>query len=540
MIVVASTLAWSPPAGASQGPWEKRATNLSVAGQSAGWPSIAVARNGTRTVVWERFDGANWIVQTRTRRPGGTFGKPVDLGVAGPTSDGSLPQIVVARDGTTTVVWNRVTVTPGSPAVATDSVQASTRPPGGAFGAAVDVAADGQMSNLPSIAVAPDGTTTVVLVNGVAQAITRRPGGAFGAAVDLSARGAGVDYPSIAVAADGTTTVVWAISGPGFVLYDNEQYYVQASTRRPGGRFGAPVNLTARDERAYYPALAVGGDGSTIVTWKVPRFSPAFGENTYVVQARTRRPGGGFGRPIDLSDNRWRGEIPQSAIALDGTTTVSWVLENGTNTVVQTRTRPPGGTFGAAVDLFARSSTGYSTSKYFYTATPAVAPDGTTVVMTDRGVYARGDNSAVLASTRVPGGGFGTPVHLADKGGRAIGGSVAFARDGTATAIWLRNNGANDIVQTKTTLRSLAPRSAPRLSGKAKVGLRLRCTPATFTGTRTTKTSWLRGLTPIKGAHATTYKLTKSDLGKPVACRTSATANGHTNTATSSGRLTRP
>ena len=540
MVVVAVALAWSPSAGASQGPWEQRATNLSAAGRNAGWPSIAVAGDGTRTAVWERFDGANWIVQARTRRPGGTFGKPVDLGVAGPTSDGSLPQIAVARDGTTTVVWNRVTVTPGSPAMEAGSVQASTRLPGGTFGAAVDVAVGGQMSNLPSIAVAPDGTTTVVLMNAAVQAVTRRPGGAFGAAVDLSARGAGVDYPSIAVAPDGTTTVVWAIAGPGFVLYDNEQYYVQASTRPPGGRFGGPVNLTPRDERAYYPALAVGGDGGTIVTWKVPTFSSAFGEDTYVVRARTRRPEGGFGRPIDLSANRWRGEIPQSVIARDGTATVAWVLDNGTNTVVQTRTRPPGGTFGAPVDLFARTPTQYAARRYFYTATPAVAPDGTTVVMTDRGVDARGEKSAVLASTRVPGGGFGAPVSLAEKGGSAIGGSVAFARDGTATAIWLRNNGANDIVQTKTTLKAPAPRSAPLLTGKAKVGLRLRCTPATFTGTRAAKTSWLRGITPIKGAHATTYKLTRAELGKPIACRIIATANGHTNTATSAGRLTRP
>jgi len=518
-VVAAALLVCASAATAFQGPWPAQAVNLSAGGKNAGAPSLAIAPDGTATAVWTRFNGATWSVQASTRRPGGAFGAPLDLA----TESGGTSQVAVARDGTTTVAWTR----PDGP---NRSVQVRTRPPGGVFGAPVDLKAAGVYGTQPQLVVAHDGTTTaywaasdgsVVRV----QASTRPVGGAFGPVVDLSASDQSADYPSIGVAADGTATAIW-VRNP----YDGAGI-VQVSTRPPGGKFGAPVDLTGAGASA--AQLAVAADGTTTAVWQLDA------EFSHVLQASTRPPGGAFGAPVRLASSYYMTEWPALAVAPDGAATVAWAPDNGTNIVVQTITRPPGGAFGAAVDLLARQPD----RKYYYYPRLTVAPDGTTVALSARGVFGRDilNNGAgvLLASTRIPGGGFGAPVSLAAEGGNTVDGSVVFARDGRATAIWLRNSGKNDIVQTKTTLRSPAPRSAPLLTGKARVGLTLRCTPARFAGVRTTTTSWLRGIAPIKGAHGTTYKLTDEDRGTLVACRTSAAAHGHTNTADSRGRPVR-
>ena len=107
---------------APQGPWVLPASDLSVAGQNAFSPEVATAPDGTTTAVWRRSDGANNIVQASTRPPGGSFGAPVDLSATG--QDALSPQIATAPDGTATAVWRRSNGT-------NFIIQASTRPPGG-------------------------------------------------------------------------------------------------------------------------------------------------------------------------------------------------------------------------------------------------------------------------------------------------------------------------------------------------------------------------------------------------------------------------
>jgi hypothetical protein len=69
-------------------------------------PQVAVAPDGTVTVVWIHHDGSNFVVQTRRVDPDGSVGPgPTDLSVTG--RDAADPQVAVAPDGTATVVWKR-------------------------------------------------------------------------------------------------------------------------------------------------------------------------------------------------------------------------------------------------------------------------------------------------------------------------------------------------------------------------------------------------------------------------------------------------
>ncbi len=134
----------------------------------------------------------------------------------GPANGASSAQVAVGSDGATTVVWTR------SNGV-TSIVQASTRPAGsGTFGGAVDLSAPGQNAASPQVAVAVDGATTVVWyrsngVNTIVQASTRPAGSVtFGGAENLSAAGQNAASPQVAVAVDGAATVVWQRAGPTY------------------------------------------------------------------------------------------------------------------------------------------------------------------------------------------------------------------------------------------------------------------------------------------------------------------------------------
>ena len=339
-VLLVATLAAAgiaPPAmSAPQGPRALPASDISAPRVGAFAPQITTAPDGTATAVWRRFSGSNWIIQAATRPPGGSFGAPVDLSVAG--RNATSPQITTASDGTATVVWTRFN---GS----NDIVQVATRPPGESFGPPADLSAPGGRATSPQVATASDGTTTAVWIrsdgaNNIIQASTRPPGGSFGTPVDLSVAGQDAFGPQITKAPDGTTTAVW---GWGRSIAANNT--VQAATRPPGGSFGAPVDLSATGRPAFGPQITTAPDGTTTAVWQ--RYNGA----NVVIQAATRPPGGSFGAPVDLSVAGRNAYSPQVATAPDGTAIAVWRRFSGSNWIVQAATRPPGGSFGAPVDL---------------------------------------------------------------------------------------------------------------------------------------------------------------------------------------------
>ncbi len=302
------------------------AENLSAAGQDAGPPQVAVAVDGATTVVWYRWSGSSNIVQASTRPAGsGTFGDAENLSVPG--QNAFSPQVAVGVDGATTVVWTRSN---GVNSIA----QASTRPAGsGTFGGAENLSAAGQDASPPQVAVAVDGATTVVWyrsngVSDIVQASTRPAGaGTFGGAENLSAPGQNAASPKVAVGADGATTVVWTRS-------NGVKNIVQASTRPAGsGTFGGAENLSTEGQNANYPQVAVAVDGATTVVWYRSN-----GVNT-IVQASTRPAGSvTFGGAENLSAAGQNAASPQVAVAVDGAATVVWQRDGPTYIRIQEST----------------------------------------------------------------------------------------------------------------------------------------------------------------------------------------------------------
>ncbi|MGA7435462.1 MAG: hypothetical protein WBW44_07540, partial [Solirubrobacterales bacterium] len=300
-----------PPGGSFGTP-----ADLSAAGEDAEGQQIAIGPDGTATAVWYRSDGTNYIIQTATRPPGGSFGAPVDLSVPG--GDALGPQIAIGPDGTATAVWYRFNGT-------FNIIQAVTRPPGGSFSGRINISASGQDAFDPQIAVGPDGTAIAVWTynNGtfnIIEGTTRPPGGSFGTPSDLSESGQNAFVPQVAIGPDGTATAVWR----------RNDGIIQAATRSSGSSFGAPVDLSESGGFADYPQITIGPDGTATAIWHRSDGSSS------IVQATTRPPVGSFGTPTDLSATG--GETFDSRIAIgpDGTATAVWYRFNGTRNIVQT------------------------------------------------------------------------------------------------------------------------------------------------------------------------------------------------------------
>ena len=80
-------------------------TDLSASGRSAAEPRIAAGPGAGATVVWERFDGAHWIVQERRLSAAGLADGAANA-ISATGADAAEPQVAVAADGTATIVWS--------------------------------------------------------------------------------------------------------------------------------------------------------------------------------------------------------------------------------------------------------------------------------------------------------------------------------------------------------------------------------------------------------------------------------------------------
>ncbi len=253
----------------------------------------------------------------------------------------------------------------------------------------------------------------------------------FSAPVDLSAPLRDANRPQVAVGADGATTITWA-------RYNGDNTIIQARTRPAGsGDFGGVVNLSEDGQNAANPQVAVGADGATTITWQRSN-----GTNE-IIQARTRPAGQtAFGPFVDLSASGRDADSPQVAVGPDGATTIMWRRAGSLNNyIVQAATRPAGQTaFGTVVDV-----SEYGQDQQALTPQVAVGPGGATTITW---TLSTSLTQSIQASTRPAGSDeFSTPVDLADH--PAYDPQVAVGPDGATTITWRRYD-PDSIIEART------------------------------------------------------------------------------------------
>ena len=324
------------PAGGSFGPAQDIGLTdpCHLLGLDGATPDVALDAQGGAVIVFRSDTDA---ARAAIMPPGGTFGAPVDLATNVQTLE-KVPRVAMNASGTAVAVWSKRV---GTNAV----IQSSTRQPGGPFGAASTLSAAGQNAKDPRVAVNDAGAAAVAWARSdgtVDRTQARvRPAGqsAFAPVRDLSTGGSAgqhADDPDVALDPAGVATVAWSRVLNGTRI---QSRFLTAA----GGLSGLVDEVSENTDRSTAPSLAVDASGTAVVVF---RACPATGGGACGVKAAARPSGGSFGAVEPISAPSDEFVLPQVVIDPAGTATAAFVpLTEETQTLI-TR-RPPGGSFGA-------------------------------------------------------------------------------------------------------------------------------------------------------------------------------------------------
>ncbi len=289
------------------GAWQEPVT-LSAGGEEAEDPQLAVDPSGEAIAIWRRNNGSNWIVQASVCPPGGTFQPEVSLSAAG--ADAEDPAVAIDQHGDMVAVWDRFDG-------ANEIVQSSVREAGGAWQTPANLSASGRNALRPQVAIDSEGEAVALWdrYNGsyiLVQSVSRPAGGSWQEPRDLSLPGADADAQQIAVDARGDFVAVWEhpvgvvqsavrpagggwqeplnISAPPEDLSEtavqvavdpkgdavavwerrdgaSRNWVIQSAVRPAGGTWGEPNSLSPVSESAYYPVVAIDEFGDAVAVW---------------------------------------------------------------------------------------------------------------------------------------------------------------------------------------------------------------------------------------------------------------------------------
>lgn len=300
-----ATVVWGGTSGGEQVVQSRRVTaaggledvqDLSVVGEDATDPQVAVDPAGNATVVWNRPDGSGYTIQGRRIDSTGALGPIEDL--SGPDASRNGYEVAAGPLDKAYAVWVR------------DDGVIQARQTGGGSAPITDLSAAGLGASRPQVAVGPSGVPTAVweLVDGTVQA--RR---GLGPVRDLSAgRSSG---PQLAVDQDGNATVVWSRQdGDGRI----ELRRIAADGALEQTR---DLWTGGHDDE---PRVAVDDLGNATIVWINDN-----GSEGYVARSRMAAPDGALGPTVDLSPVEQDFIAPALATSPSGDSTAVWGSYDG-------------------------------------------------------------------------------------------------------------------------------------------------------------------------------------------------------------------
>ena len=328
--------------------------SISEPGDDAGSPHVALDSEGNATAVWDRWNGADTVVESAFRPAGQSWGPPESLSepelageiVLGAHSAGS-PQVVVDRNGYLTVIWERY----GWPKTIIQSV---SRAPGESWMAPVDIAELNQGSDPePWLAVDWEGNNTAVWKQEeTIMSSFRGFAGSWGDPVPLSEGESFV--PQAAMDGRGDATAVW-------MHYDGTHYMVESAYRPEQGEWGAATLVSQPGEEGGNPHVAIDGIGDALVAWRGEVEGQEF------VRAAYRPVGGSWSAPMDVSNGGEQVEPASLRAAVDpgGNALVAWSGSTGGWDSVRAAYKPAGGDWQTPAVLSTLGGNGFPSDVVF-------------------------------------------------------------------------------------------------------------------------------------------------------------------------------
>jgi hypothetical protein len=399
---------------------------ISEPGEDAGVPHVVLDSEGNATVVWDRWNGDDTVVEAAYRPAGQPWGAPVDLSepelsgeIVPGANDAQSPRIAVDGAGDVTVVWERYA---GSRLL----VQSVERPAGGGWTAPVDLGETPLGPDPePWVAVDSNGDAMAVWKKGeVIQTAYRPAGEAWEAPIAVS--GSDSYVTQAAMNAAGDATIVW-------MHYDGTHYVVESAYRASGGEWESPTLVSAPGEEGGDPQIALDAAGDALVAWR--------GEDAGTEYVRTayRAVGGSWEAPRNASNEGEEVQSIEDAVDPSGNAIVAWsgdgrqVGEYGT---VRAAFSFSGDEWGEPVAVQTESGNGFPRDLAFDQSGNAALvserelPDGSAWVIETAYRPADGEWEGAVEISEA-----GTdnydPAVVLDAPGDAT------AADGDATAVWL-------------------------------------------------------------------------------------------------------
>lgn len=238
------------------------ANDLSASGVS-GNSAVAVDGSGNAVVAYQRYNGANYVIQANARPAGGAFAALADVYTNNIAAGDDLhdPHLAMDSQGRTTIAFASYD---GS--VSRHKIRSGVRGTSGNFGAlqvvsnpAVDSGSGGYMD----LAVSSDNTAILVWSGGVTQAAVRPSGGSFGAITDISGPGTFSGNPAVRFDGAGVAVAVWQGNSGGLTA-------IQSASRPKGGTFGDVTDIAVSNstDSVFGPtSLGIDPSGNAAALW---------------------------------------------------------------------------------------------------------------------------------------------------------------------------------------------------------------------------------------------------------------------------------
>ncbi len=423
-IALAALACLAAAAPAAAAPAWLAPANLSDLGRDATEPQIAVDGVGGTVAAWARSNGSHTIIQATSRPPGGAWAAPTDLSAVG--RNATEPQVAVDAAGDAVVVWAR---SDGAHTV----IQGSTGSVGGGWAPGRDISDSERSATEPQVAIDSGGRAVALWSrfdgsDDIVQAAALAPGtgSSWSQPIDLSAEGEDANEQQLAVDAGGDAVAVWS-------RLEGTDTIAQAALMPVGGGWQGAVDLSEAGGDATEPQVAVETGGSAVAVW-----SRAVG-GVGTIESAEMAPGGSWGEAVEISGAGKDATEPQVASG-GGRSLAVWTLAGaGPYTSIRAAERPGGGAWQPPADL-----TQPGLTQTVVSPQTAIDPSGAAVA-----AWARSGASPTVIEGRIEpaGGAWGGVDELSELGSSATEPQVALGATGDGASIWSRDNGANTIVQ---------------------------------------------------------------------------------------------
>lgn len=231
-------------------------TNISVSGQDALVPVVAVDTFGNAAGVCSRFDGSNFTSRAASYLSNQTWSPSFIISTPGSTA--SQQSIGMDGSGNSVIAWSYYDGT-------SNVIQVSYLHFGDGWSAPVTISTSGSDAYIPQVAAHSDGSAVVVWTgfdgsNYVAHAAMMDVNQNWSAPVILSTEGGDVNNISVAASILGDVVAVWDKT-------DGEISVIETATLPKNGTWSQATQISAEGHFAYLPVVAVDSLSRPTALW---------------------------------------------------------------------------------------------------------------------------------------------------------------------------------------------------------------------------------------------------------------------------------